>query len=162
MATTKLDKLTVRQYVRQSEIYEEYPANEQLFAGHLLQLRSDGNVEKHTTTGGKMVPLLATETLDVMQGGEISVPYDEGDWVSTIEPQQGDKVLVVLADGEDVAYGDFLDSNGGNEAGTVKKNNTGSWAQFQALESMDLTGSSGEESQAGPGADKWLLVKRVA
>lgn len=143
------------------DVFEEHVARVALAPGMVLEPHPDaGEVSPHSTQGGKMVPMVAIEDLNDMRGGGIDENYPEGGQVSVWMPQVGDQALLILQDEEDVAAGDYLDSNGD---GTLRKNDNGANSLFQAIESMDLTASSGAEDEHELlGYDKRILVRRVA
>ncbi len=142
-------------------IIEEYEAEAAIIPGELIQLNSSGNVEVHDVAGGNSLHMFALE--DELQGNGINDAYADGDQVQVWIPTRGDQVYAILADGEDVAIGDFLESNG---SGELQKHTPDSFTFESAdsddvltvysnqivgvsLEDIDLSGSSGEESSEG-------------
>jgi hypothetical protein len=131
-----------------SDVIEEKVAAAAIVPGMLIELTSADKVQKHATAEGDAVPMFALE--DELQGGEIVDEYDADDPVQCWFPYRGDKVYAMLADGESVSIGDKLASNGD---GTLRKHDISSGgAEYPlgivaiALQTKDLTGSSGEES----------------
>jgi hypothetical protein len=90
---------------------ERKAGEDNILAGNLLNLQADGDVIKHATDGGRASALIAG--IDSLRGRGLSeTDYDTGDTVFVHEPKSGDKVSVLLADGENVDPTDFLCSNG--------------------------------------------------
>jgi hypothetical protein len=100
-----------------SNIQEEYTATAvAIYPGYLLELASATTVQAHSTAGGPVMPMVALE--DELQGNDLNTVYAVSTIINCWIPTRGDKGYLVLADGENVSVGDFLES-GGN--GTVKK-----------------------------------------
>ena len=144
-----------------SDVNEEYVAAAAIIPGELIQLNSSGTVEVHDVAGGNLLHMFAVE--DELQGKGIDDAYAADDKVQCWIPTRGDEVYAILADGEDVAIGDFLESNG---SGELQKHTPDSMYYESAdsdtsitaytnqivgisLEDIDLSGSSGEESSEG-------------
>jgi hypothetical protein len=125
-----------------SDVIEEIDAAGTITPGMLIELDSNGDVQAHSTEGGVALPMFALE--DELQGNEIDDDYSAGDKVQVWIPYRGDQVYALLAQGEDVAIGAFLDSNGD---GTLKEytGTTASDVEFpqsvvaQALEDVDAS-----------------------
>jgi len=139
------------------------------YPGHLLERTSADKVQKHSTSGGTCsLPMFAIE--DENQGNGIDDAYGTSDRAVCWMPQRGDQVYAVLADGQNVAIGDYLESNGD---GTLKKFAadtadsddafTGYDRQVvaQADEALNLSDSSGGESSGTLGYDKRIKVTIV-
>jgi hypothetical protein len=115
--------------------------------GMLCELYStSGYCRKHATSGGNAVPIFALE--DELQGKGITDAYAAGDKVQLWVAQRGEEVNALLADGENVAIGDFLVSNGD---GYLKKYAFDSAEKedlivAQALEAIDRSSSSGGDT----------------
>ncbi len=159
MAYTR-DKATIK-LKKYLDIINEYPAEAAILPGELIQLNSSGNVEVHDVAGGNLLHMFALE--DELQGNGIDDAYAAGDKVQCWVAVRGEEVYAILADGEDIAIGDFLESNG---AGELQKHTPDSFTFESAdsddsitaytnqivgisLEDIDLSGSSGEESSGG-------------
>lgn len=100
-----------------SDVVEEYAAAAAtIYPGCLIYLNSSGTVAVHTVAGGNVLPMFALE--DELQGGGIDDAYATGAKVQCWIPGRGDVVYAILADGQDVEEGDFLESNG---AGYLQK-----------------------------------------
>jgi hypothetical protein len=85
--------------------------------GYLLQLDSTaGQIEAHATAGGNQGRLYAIE--NALQGKEIADAYDASARVQYVAARPGDEINALLADGETVVRGDFVESNGD---GTLRK-----------------------------------------
>ena len=141
----------------------------ELYPGHLLERTSADKVQKHSTSGGSCpLPMFAIE--DENQGNGIDDAYSADDRVVCWIPQRGDQVQAVLADGENVSIGDYLESNGD---GTLKKftadtadsddpiTNYERQVVAQADEALNLSDSSGGESSGTLGYDKRIKVTIV-
>jgi len=145
------------------DIVVEYDANATITPGQLLELMSSGKVRAHATAGGNVIPMFALE--NELQGGDIEDQYAANDKVQVWIPSRGDIVYAILADGQDIDIGDFLESAGN---GYLQKHveDTESWESGSkqeagsitvygnqivgiALEALDLSGSSGEEDSSG-------------
>ncbi len=155
--------IKLKKYV---DIIEEFKAHETITPGMLLSLNSDNEVQKHASAGmdvnGKMFALE-----DELQGHGLDDNYAAGDVVQVWCTVPGENVYAILADGENVAIGDALESNG---AGYLRKHTADSAGIVEypnaivaiALEAKDLSGSSGEETSEGTlGYNKRIKVKIV-
>ena len=134
-------------------IFEEYEAHEEIRPGMLIELRSDGKVQKHGTEGGKVLPMFAVE--DELQGNGIDDVYNADDQVQVWVPSRGDIVYGILKDDENVDVGDWLVSDGNGEL--QEATTFASYASFgdlepgrvgQVVEAVDLSDSSGEWSDS--------------
>ena len=92
---------------------------------------------------------------DELQGKGIDDPYADGDRVQCWVAVRGEEVYAILADGENVAIGDFLESNGSGELVVHVPDSADSDDAITvysnqivgiSLETIDLSGSSGAES----------------
>lgn len=100
-----------------SNIFEEYVAGAAtIYPGCLVELGSDGKILVHNGTGHPALPMFAIE--DALQGKGIDDAYATGDVVRCWIPNRGDVVYGILADGQTIAKGDFVESNG---AGYLQK-----------------------------------------
>jgi hypothetical protein len=154
------------------KVFDEYDAAAAITPGMLIELTSAGKVQAHSNAGQNMIPMFAFE--DEEQGNGIDDDYDSGDPVKVWIPQRGDKVYAILADGEDVSKGDFLESDGNGylkkhvpdkeSIGTDSSGNVNSFYTnqivAQALEDLDLSASSAAESSGLQGNQR-LIVRIV-
>jgi len=129
--------------------------------GMLLELTSSCTVQAHSSAGGNVLHMFALE--DELQGNGIDDNYAASAKIQVWVPVRGECVYAILADGENVSCGDFLESNG---AGLLQKHNPDEFESDesiaaiytnqivgQAIECVDLSGSSGIESSGGEGLD---------
>lgn len=117
--------------------------------GHLVELDStSGDVSVHSTAGGNAARAFAVE--DDLQGKEISDVYADNSQLLYVLFQNGDEVNALIADGETIVIGDFLESAGD---GTLRKHDTDSAGAVEypeaivavAMEAVDMSGSSGAD-----------------
>jgi len=145
------------------KIREEYEAAAAITPGFLIEMTSAGKVPAHSSAGQNMIHMFALE--DELQGNGISDAYSSGDQVQCWIPQRGDQVYALLDDGESVTKGDFLESagNGNLQKYTADAEGVANYTNQIvgiALETVDLSGSSGEESSALQG-DQRIKVRIV-
>lgn len=165
--TIKLKKYT--------DIINEIEAAAAITPGMLLELTSAGKVQAHSSAGGNALPYFALE--NELEGEDIDTAYAAADqtqvWVAT----RGEEVYAILADGENVSIGDYLESAGNGylqkhtedatswESGSKQEAQTitiySQQIVCQALEAKDLSGSSGEESSGTLGYNKRIRVRVV-
>lgn len=137
-----------------TKVQEEYTATAvAIKPGYLLEMASATTVQAHSTAEGNALPMFALE--DELQGKAITADYAVSSKIQCWIPRRGDIVYAYLADGQTVAVGDFLESNG---AGALQKHvsETESWESAdpgaitvppnpivgQAIEAVDLSGSA--------------------
>ena len=149
-----INTITLKNY---SNVYEEYKAGSAIIPGQLLLLDDDGTVKAHDDDApAACLPMFAIE--DALQGKGIDDAFTKDDPVRVWVPYRGDVVYAILEDGADVKIGDFLESNG---AGYLQKFTSGHVVGV-ALDTLDLSGSSGEESSIGTlGFNKRIRVRVV-
>ena len=146
-------------------IQEEYAAVAGITPGMLIEVTSTDKVQAHSTAGGNAVTMFACE--DELQGKGIGDAYIAADVVQCWIPQRGDQAYGILKDGENVVIGDLLESGGDgyltkHVADISTSSNYPLQIVGQALEAMDLSGSSGEEtSSATIGLNKRIMVRTV-
>jgi len=90
---------------------KEAIAYEGITPGMLVERLSSTSVKKHASDGAAAYPFLIAEE-DELQGKEITDAYTAADQIFFMAPLRGDLVMVLLADGENVADGDLLASSG--------------------------------------------------
>ncbi len=108
--------------------------------GHLVEITSANKVQVHATGGGLAQKAFAVE--DDMQGKTISDAYATGNRVQYNVFCGGEEVNAIIADGENIAIGDKLVSNGD---GTLKELTSESGDETVvaiAVEAVDMSGSS--------------------
>jgi hypothetical protein len=143
-------------------IREEYKAASAVTPGMLLELNGSSKVQAHSSAGQNILPMVAYE--DELQGKTIDEDYAADDPVQCWVPTRGDKAYLILADGQNITQGDFLESDGN---GYVQKHEADSAGVVEyghpivgvALEDLDLSGSSGEESSGPLGYNKRIKVQ---
>ena len=131
-----------------SDHIEEIVAGGTITPGHLIAEGSGGTVAVHGSAGQNCIAMFALE--DELQGNDIDDDYSSGDQVQCWYPYRGDQVYCILADGEDIAIGDLLESAGD---GTVQKHVASSAGAVeyplavigQATHALDMSGSAGED-----------------
>lgn len=153
MATVVKHSVIIKNY---SDIREEFEANAALTPGHLVEVMSTGKLRKHASAGGNVLPMFALE--DELQGKGIDEAFAQYDKVQVWVPNRGDIVNAILADGQNIAIGDFLESAGD---GTLTKHTADAWTSLntgtvygnqivgQAIEAVDLSGSAGTHPVSG-------------
>jgi hypothetical protein len=70
-----------------------------------------GTVIPHNVYGGTAILKVALED-EYSHAGEITDAYTSGDKVRVWTPRRGDRVAVLIYTSENIAFGDFLDSQG--------------------------------------------------
>lgn len=126
------------------DIIVEAAATEAISPGMLVEIVAANTVKKHASAGQNVLPMVALE--DELQGKGVDDDYASGDKVQVWIPRRGDIAALLLAVGENIAVGDFLESDG---AGAVAKHTASSAgaAEYpasivgQALEAKDLSTS---------------------
>lgn len=114
MAYTQANRI----YLRGHFELQENVANAALNPGHLIQLRSDGKVEKHSFAGGHAEAFFAIEDanrgLSVFNndGTTVTTAYAAADLVPGMIFGKGAECLGILKAGQNVAKGAKLVSNG--------------------------------------------------
>lgn len=128
--TIKLKKYT--------DIINEYDAGGVITPGMLVLIESDGDVVAHDTEDGYCAKLFALE--DELRGKTIDDNFASGDPVQVWFATPGEEVYAILDNGEDISEGDLLSSAGN---GKVQAVGSGGVPIAQALEDVDMSGSSG-------------------
>jgi len=142
--------IKLKKYV---DIVEERAAVAAITPGMLLELTSADKFQAHSSSGGSAAPIIVALE-DELQGNGIDDAYAASDRVQGWIPQSGEQAYMILADGENVAIGDKLESNG---AGYLQKYTSGVIVAT-ALEAIDLSDSSGGESSGALGYNKRIEV----
>ena len=142
-----------------SNIFEEYEAEAAtIYPGCLIELTSGNKVKVHATPGGNALPMFAIE--DALQGKGIDENYAIGDKVRCWVPTRGDVVYGILADGQTIAKGDFVESNG---AGYLQKHTPDEGSQNSIYQNSIIGVSLDTESSAAGSEDSdinFLSVNR--
>ena len=147
------------------DVINEYDAEAAITPGMLIELTSSNTVQAHSTAGGNTGRMFALE--DELQGNSISDAYAADDKVQCWCTTPGEEVYAILVDDSAaVSIGDFLESNGDGyltkhetDTESFESAETGSISVYPeqivgiALEALDLSGSSGEESSGYNSAD---------
>lgn len=164
--------IKVKKYV---DIIEEYDAAAAITPGMLVELTSAGKVQAHSSAGQNILPVMVALE-DELQGNDVDDDYAADDKVQVWVPQRGEQAYMILADGEDVAIGDALESNGAGklqkhtedvaEGGSSQEAVTDTTIYTNqiaavALEAKDLSSSSALESSGQLGYDKYIKVRIV-
>lgn len=143
-----------------SNKFKEFELSAAAIPGMLLErdTSNNGEVKPHGTADGtdpQKMFLFERELL----GEEMDTQVISGEKAQAWYPAPGDVVYAILADGEAVSnVGDPLVSNGD---GKMKQASTTGAVVGYALETLDLSGSSGEESSGDLGYDKRIKVEVV-
>lgn len=119
------------------------------YPGHLLELTSAGEVQKHSTEGGYAERMLAIE--DALQGSTIDTAYADGDLTAINHEQPGSEAMVYIQAGQDIAIGDLLISGGDGtliENGQESSGTTVKQIIAVAVEANDLTGSGAVDTRS--------------
>ena len=149
MAQASNRTIPVKWFVR---IQEELNAKSAIMPGMLLDRSAANTLFPHDIAGGFAQRIFALE--DDLQGKGIDDAYAAGDLVQYGYFRNGDVVLAILADGQNIAIGDALESAGGGllQKSTAQQSSaTGEETQSVvaiAEEALDMSGSSGAESSA--------------
>lgn len=153
-----------------NDIIIEKDAEAAITPGMILELTSSDTVQAHSSAGQNVSPpLVALE--NELEGEDIDTNYAADDKVQVWIACRGEVAYLILADGENVSIGDEVESNG---AGYLQKH-TADVESFEsaeagsitvypnqivgiALEALDLSGSSGEESSGTLGYNKRIKI----
>lgn len=139
-------------------LVDEFTPAEVLYPGHLIEINSNGNAQKHSSGGGPLAAMFAIEAGFAGYGiGDKYDPNGDNDKVQAWNAHSGDYAYAVLQDGQNVSKGDYLESAGD---GTLTTYSSGV-VVAQADEALDLSASSGTESSGTLGYDKRIKVRIV-
>ena len=127
-----------------SDVFEELVAAAAITPGMLVEINSNGKVQAHSTAGGNAAPMFAIEV--ELQGNGISDDFAAVDRVQVWSPGRGDMVYAMLADGENVSIGDYLESDGNGKLQAHSPASEGVEYPLGpvaiAREAVDMSGSS--------------------
>lgn len=146
------------------DIVNERAAAAAIYPGMLIEITSANAVQAHDSAGQFGQKILALE--DELQGNGIDDAYASGDQVQCWHMVPGEEGYAILADGETAVIGSLLESNGDGYLKVADTESAGGVTYpgsvlFVALEALDLSGSSGEESSGALGYNKRLRVMAV-
>lgn len=155
MATVARHSVIIKKY---SDVIEEFIASAAITPGHLVELypTTAGEIRVHSTAGGNVLPMFALE--NELEGQGIDDAYAHEDPVQVWVPGRGDIVNAILADGQHIEIGDFLESAAD---GTLTKHTADAWTSHNtgtvyaaaivgvATEHVDVSGSSGLHPVSG-------------
>jgi len=99
-----------------NDIINEEVANEAITPGQLVELRSDGKIQKHSTAGDYAATRVALE--DELQGNTVEDDYASDDQVQVWDVTPGEEVLVAIESGDSPSVGDKLESAGNGNVTT--------------------------------------------
>jgi hypothetical protein len=123
-----------------ADVIEEYTSTAvEITPGMLIELTSANLVQAHSGSTGIALTMFALE--DELQGNGIDVNYAASTKVQCWLPGHGDMVYALLADGETAVIGSWLASDGTGKLIVSTTNPIG-----QAVEAVDMSGSSGADS----------------
>jgi hypothetical protein len=127
-------------------IREEFVTAAALSPCHLLEITSAGKVQKHSTASGNVTPIIVALE-DNMQGNDVADAYGSGAVAQTAILRSGDRVQMILKDGQNVAIGAKLESAGDGTLQAMALDSTGIYYHEQivgiAMEAVDMSGSAG-------------------
>jgi len=129
--------------------YEEYKANSALILpGMLLAIDSNGEVAPHSVVGGKAEAIFAVE--DALQGINADTLYADNSIVACILPAKGSEVNAIIEDGQDIAIGDRLMSQGNGKLVVLSDVSGADQDEIVAIavEANDLTGSNTSDTRS--------------
>lgn len=125
-------------------IINEFVAGGVITPGMLLIVGSDAKVLAHNVAGGASSKMFALE--DELQGRTIDIDFASGEPVQCAVATPGCEVLAILANGEDVAIGDKLVSNGDGKLKAATSDSSAvvieEFIIGEATEAVDMSGSS--------------------
>lgn len=158
------NQIALMQY---STIEKELIANAAITPGMLIERMSTNKVRAHATAAGNVIPIMFALENEA-EGETIDDAYAAADRVRIGIFNAGDEVYAILADGQTIAIGDPLESNG---AGYLRKHEAdltdsdGGTTVYThcivgvALEAKTLSGS--EDSSGGLGNDQRIKIEIV-
>jgi len=131
-----------------SDIVEEYEAAGTITPGMLVEMTSAGKAQAHSSAGQFAEKIFALE--NELEGGGIDDDYASGEQVQCWIARRGAQAYALLADGENVVFGDILESHGDGYLQKADAEAAGSATYPDsvvgiALEAVDMSGSSGED-----------------
>ena len=127
--------------------------------GHLLERTSAGKFKVHSSAGQPCARLFAVE--DGEQGNGIATAYTSGNQVQARACASGEEVYAILADGENVSIGDFLESNGNGELKKYVASSAGVVEYPNSIVGMALAAINASDSAATAVADRRIRIEIV-
>lgn len=130
---------------------KERVSAEAMTPGMLVEFTTADTIRKHATAGGACAPMFLLE--NDIGGKGIATACESGEMIRAGVFQSGDEVNALLANGETAVIGSWLESNGDGylrvvdtdaSVGDIKPGSN----RFQALEAVDMSGSSGADPSA--------------
>uniref|UniRef100_A0A6M3IQB0 Uncharacterized protein n=1 Tax=viral metagenome TaxID=1070528 RepID=A0A6M3IQB0_9ZZZZ len=128
---------------------QEYTCSEAITPGMLCEPGATANtMKKHATAGGAAAAIVAFE--DELQGNEITDAYSANNKGIFLHCKPGDRLYMLLANGENAAWGAKLESNGDGylrvvdadtSAGTVIPGSIRFWNCGAAVDLSDSSGA---------------------
>ena len=94
-----------------SDVIEEMIAAAAIYPGMVVEMDSAGKAKVHATATGNVVPVMVALE-DELQGKGIDDAYAANDKVQVWIPNSGDQFYGIIADGQTIAKGDLLESDG--------------------------------------------------
>jgi hypothetical protein len=142
------NKEVITQGAPDSVIYEEFLSSGAVTPGQLLEIDSNGAVKRHSTAGGNQSSLFAD--INVMIGDDIDDTAASGERVPCFWAQTGVTVNGLLKEGETVAIGGLVESDGAGDFQAHSEDSTvapplGKQIIGVAREALDLSDSSGAD-----------------
>ena len=133
-----------------SDVIEEFTSTAvAITPGMFLEMASASTVQAHSGAGENILPMVALE--DEMQGNGIDDNYAVSTKIQCWIPYRGDIVYALLQDGEKVAAGDFVESDGTGYVQKYTADSAGSESDLtvypnqiigQAIEAVDMSEAS--------------------
>jgi len=148
MSNVSVKNIIARTYgdrVRETRILAE-----NVYPGQLVQLNSSDEFELHTHAGGPAVPIVLD--FDFGQGKDVDEVVASGNQGFGFVPRRGEEAYVLVDHDENIAIGDFLQSNGDgyfSEQAVDQESSTGyegGTVLAVAKEAVNVTDSSGAET----------------
>lgn len=135
-------------FVKGTPEREEFTAGGTITPGQLLEIDSSDNVIVHNSAGQNVYSLFALE--NDIEGDDIDDDYASGEQVQCAWASPGHIVNALIKDGENIAIGDWLESDGtGDLAEHAADDSTSTNYTNQivgiAREALDLSDSSGAD-----------------
>jgi hypothetical protein len=146
-----------------SDVFEEYDSTAvAIIPGQLLELESGGDVQAHSVAGGTVLPMFAKE--DALQGKSVRDAYLASDKIQVWIPGRGDQVYAIVADGQDISIGDFLESDGNGylQAAPVDSSGVPTVAQSIVAVALEAVDTAASDSSLAPlGLAKRIKVRII-